>query len=97
MSRNNDDSTGNLLDYLYHQNYYKRINIDLSRQANTAIPQKISLTGKLEEDDGATILFIAEKQQKTFLNFSLDSLIITAMEHQKILNEPSDCKFITRD
>ena len=26
-------------------------------------------TGKLEEDDGATMFFIAEKQQKTILNF----------------------------
>ena len=34
-------------------------------------------TGKLEEDDGATMFFIAEKQQKTILNFFLDSLIIT--------------------
>ena len=25
MSRNNDYKTGNLLDYLYHQNYYKLI------------------------------------------------------------------------
>ena len=25
MSRNNDYRTGNLLDYLYHQNYYKLI------------------------------------------------------------------------
>ena len=27
-------------------------------------PQQINVIGKLEEDDGATILFIAEKQQK---------------------------------
>ena len=32
---------------------------------------------KLEEDGGATMFFIAEKQQKTILNFSLDSLIAT--------------------
>ena len=38
MSRNNDYTTGNLLDYLYHQNYYKLIGIDLSRQTNTSIP-----------------------------------------------------------
>ena len=31
MSRNNDYTTGNLLDYSYHQNYYKVIGIDLSR------------------------------------------------------------------
>ena len=30
--------------------------------------------GKLEEWDSATMFFIAEKQQKTVLNFSLDSL-----------------------
>ena len=31
MSRNNDYITGDLLDHLYHQSYYKRIDIDLSR------------------------------------------------------------------
>ena len=71
MSRNNYYLTGNLLDY-----YYKLIGIDLSRQANTSIPQKINFTGKLEKDDGATTFFIAVKQQKTILNFSLDSLIV---------------------
>ena len=44
---------------------------------NTSIPQQINFVGKLEEDDGAAMFFIAEKQQKTFLNFSLDSLIVT--------------------
>ena len=71
MSRNNYYLTGNLLDY-----YYKLIGIDLSRQANTSIPQKINFTGKLEKDDGATMFFITVKQQKTILNFSLDSLIV---------------------
>ena len=71
MSRNNYYLTENLLDY-----YYKLIGIDLSRQANTSIPQKINFTGKLEKDDGATMFFIAVKQQKTILNFSLDSLIV---------------------
>ena len=41
------------------------------------IPQQINFTGKLEKDDSATMFFIAEKQQKTILNFSLDSLILT--------------------
>ena len=31
----------------------------------------------LEEDDGATMSFIAEKQQKLILSFSLDSLNVT--------------------
>ena len=38
MSRNDDYTTGNLLGFLYHQNYYKLIGIDLSRQTNTNIP-----------------------------------------------------------
>ena len=46
MSRKNDYTTGNLLDYSYHQSYYKLIGIDLSRQANTAIAQQINFTGK---------------------------------------------------
>ena len=49
MSRNDYYTTGNLLDYLYHQNYYKLIGTDLSRQKNTNIPQQISFTGKLEK------------------------------------------------
>ena len=76
MSRNNDYTTGNLLDYLYHQKYYKLIGIDLSRETNTSVTQKINFTGKLE-DDGATMVFVSEKQQTTILNFSLDSLIVT--------------------
>ena len=73
MSRNDNYTTGNLLDFSYHQNYYKLIRIDLSRQTNTRISQQINFVGKLEKDDGATMFFIAEKQQKTILNFSLDS------------------------
>ena len=77
MSRNDDYTTGNLLDYLYHQKYYKFIVIDLSRQANISIPHQIHFVGKLEEDDGAAMFFIAEKQQTAILDISLDSLTLT--------------------
>ena len=40
MSRNNDYTTWNLVDFSYYQNCYKRTGIDLSRQANTNIPQE---------------------------------------------------------
>ena len=59
----------------YHQKYYKIIVIDLSRQTNTSSPQQINFAGKLE-GGGPAMLVIAEKQQKTILNFSLDSLIV---------------------
>ena len=65
MSQNDDCTTGNFLYFLYHQNCYKLIGIDLSRQSNT-IPQQSNLTGKLEEDGDATMFFIIEKQQKIF-------------------------------
>ena len=42
-----------------------------------SIPQQIHLTGKLEEDGCATMFFVSEKQKKTILKFSLDSLIVT--------------------
>ena len=77
MLRNSDYTTGNLLDYLYYQSYDKLIGIGLSRKVNTRIPQKISFAGTLEEDDGATMFFIAKKQQNTILEFSLDSLVVT--------------------
>ena len=33
------------------------------------VPQKINVIGKLEYSYGATLFFIAKKQQKTILNF----------------------------
>ena len=38
MPKNNEYTTGNLLDYLHDQNYYKLIGRDLSRQANATVP-----------------------------------------------------------
>ena len=66
MSKNDDYTTGNSLDFLYDQKYYKFIGIDLSRQTNISIFQQINFTRKLEEDQGATMFFIAGKQQKLF-------------------------------
>ena len=66
MSRNNGYTIGNLLDYLYHQNYYELIGIGLSRQTNTNILQQINFTGKLEEDNGAAILLLMKSSKKLF-------------------------------
>ena len=63
-SRNNGYTTGNVLDYLYHKKACKLIDIDLPRQGNNNIPQKIIIIGKLEENDRAIKMFIAKKQQK---------------------------------
>ena len=76
LSRNDDFTTGNLLDFSYHQNYYKLIRIDLSRQTHTNIPQQIDFVKKLEKDDCATMFFIDEKEQKAILSFYWDFLIV---------------------
>ena len=70
-------TTGNLLDFTYHQNYDKLIGIDLSIQTNINISQQINFAGKLEEYDRAAMFFNAGKLQETILNFSLDSLTLT--------------------
>ena len=77
MSKNDDYMTRNLLNYFYHRSCYKLISIDTSRQKKSSILQQINFTRKLKNVDGAEKVFIAKKQQKTILKFSLDSLDIT--------------------
>ena len=66
MLRNVDYATGKLLDYLYHPNHYKRIDIDLSRQTNTIIPQQTNFVGKLDKDNGATMFLLLKSSKKLF-------------------------------
>ena len=66
ISGNNDYTTRNLLDFSYHKYYYKLIGIDLSRQTNMSISQRINFVEKLEEDDGATMFLLL----KRFKNYS---------------------------
>ena len=37
MSKKDDYTVGNVLNYFYLQNYYKLVSIDLSKQTNTSI------------------------------------------------------------
>ena len=60
MSRNNDYTTGIYLDFSHHHNYYKLIDIDLSRKTNISISHQIKFTWKLE-DDLVKKKFIAKK------------------------------------
>ena len=66
MSKNDEYTMENLLYLLHHQNHYKLTGIDLSRQANTSIPQQINFTGKLEEDDDATMFLSLKSSKKLF-------------------------------
>ena len=79
MRKNNDYTTGNLLDYEYFSNHYRLIVIDLSKQIeleNPDLKQQINFIGKLEEDNRATMLFIIEKLEETIFEFSKSSVSI---------------------
>ena len=79
MSKNNDYTSGNLLDYEYFSKHCKLIAIDLSKQIkleNPELKQQINLNGKLERDEGATIFFINWKSEETIFEFLQNSLNI---------------------
>ena len=63
ISKNNDYTTGDLLDYEYCSKHYKLIAINVSKQLeleNPDLRQQIDFIGKLE-DDKVTMFFIIEK------------------------------------
>ena len=72
ISRNNEYTTGNLLDYDYFKKYYKLIAIELSKQQvlqeNEDLIEQINFIGKLEE--AANVFIIIEKKENTILEFS---------------------------
>ena len=72
ISRNNEYTTGNLLDYDYFKKNYKLIAIDLSKQQvlqeNEDLIRQINFIGKLEE--AANVFIIIEKKENTILEFS---------------------------
>ena len=77
MSKNNDYTTSNLLDYEYLSKHYRLIAIDLSKQIeieNPDLKQQINFIGRLEED--ATMFFIIVKKEKTIFDFSQNSVTV---------------------
>ena len=72
ISRNNEYTTGNLLDYDYFKKRYKLITIDLSKQQelqeNEDLIQQISFIGRLAE--AVNVFIIIEKKENTILEFS---------------------------
>ena len=72
ISRNNEFTTRNILDYDYFKKYYKLIAIDLSKQQvlqeNEDLIQQINFIGRFEE--AANTFIIIEKEEHTILEFS---------------------------
>ena len=76
-NRNNDYTTGNLLDFTYFKENYRLIAIDLSKQTKLKDPQQINFIGKLEgQNNGATMFFIIEKSEETNFEFLQNSVNI---------------------
>ena len=66
-SKNNDYTTGNLLDYEYFKDHYQLIALDLSKQTeleNPDLKQQINFIGRLEEN-----LLLLRKKKKLLLIF----------------------------
>ena len=86
MRRNNDYTTGSLLDYEYFWKHYKLIATALSKQIELE-----TFIGRFE-DDKATMFFIIKKSEETTFEFSQNSATIVwfllhiIMETQKIVN-----------
>ena len=77
MSKNNDYTTGNLLDFAYFKENYRVIATDLSKQTKLNEPQQINFIGKLEgQNHGATMFFIIEKSEETIFEFLQNSVNI---------------------
>ena len=104
MSKNNDYTTGHLLDYEYFKGHYQLIAIDLSKQIeleNFDLKQQINFIGRIVENN-ATMFFITEKKEERFVTkFCSCCLIHIKMEKQKVVNllnhsNNESLKFATR-
>ena len=77
MSKNNDYTTGNLLDYEYFKDHYKLIAIDFNKEIeleNPDLKQPINFIGRPEENN-ATMFCIIEKKEEITFDFSQSSLV----------------------
>ena len=75
ISKNNDYTTGNSLDFAYFKENYRLIPIDLSKQTKLKDPQQISFIGKIEGQNNRVIMFfIIEKSEETYFEFLQNSV-----------------------
>ena len=65
MSKNNDYTTGSLLDYEYFSEHFELIVVDLNKQIEletSDLKKQINFIGKLE-DDRSIVFFIIEESE----------------------------------
>ena len=72
--KDDDYTTGCLLDYIYFKNYYKMIAADLRKQqaldADPEAIQQINFKANLDRAGNTRIYFILEEAKETVLDFS---------------------------
>ena len=77
LSKNNDYTTGNFLDFVYFKEHYRLIAIDLSKQTKSKDPQQINFIGKLEDqNNGASMFFLIEKSEEITFEYLQNSVNI---------------------
>ena len=95
MGRNNDYTTGNLLDHEYFLKHCKSFAIELSEKTefqNPDLKQQINFIGRLKRNEGATMFFIIEKSEEATFEFWQNAVTVVwfwvrlKMETQKIVN-----------
>ena len=64
MSRNNDYTAGNVLDFIYFKENYRLIAIDLGKHTQLKDPKQINFIGKLEGQNNGAKCFLSSKNQK---------------------------------
>ena len=74
IAQRDDYATGCFLDYVYIENYYKMIVIDLSKPQTLDVDRKTvlqtSLTENLDRAGNTAMFFIIEEAKETILDFS---------------------------
>ena len=79
IGKDNDYTTGDLLDYKYFSKHDKLITIDLSKEIKLENPdfkQQVNFIGRLDRDNRATMFCIIENSEETALEFSQNAVII---------------------
>ena len=75
-SQGYESTIGCLLDCIYFKNYYKMIEINLSKQqvldGDPKTIQQINFTGNLDRGGNTTIFFITEEAEENILDFYKD-------------------------
>ena len=87
MSRNNDYTTGSLLDFSYFKENYRLIATDLSTQTKLKDPQQTNLIHRRErqgnKNNVAKIFFITEKSEETKLLLTFYKILWTSYQNWK--------------